>query len=96
VVDVEDRIVGLLIEDAVKAENGILPAVSCEFEDFEQEGLVARLAVHTKAGTPKASLKGTLLRTSIATATSSICTLDAKRVSTEAPEVVKCVHLEPI
>ena len=43
IVGVADRIVGLLIEDAVKSDRGILPAVSCEFSDFEQEGVVARL-----------------------------------------------------
>jgi hypothetical protein len=96
VVTVEDRIVGLVIEDAQKAENGILPAASCDYEAFEQEGVVARLAVRTKAGTEKASLKGTLLRSNIDTATSSSCTLDVKRVSTVVPKIEPCVHVVPI
>ena len=96
VVTVEDRIVGLVIEDAQKAEDGILPAASCDYEAFEQVGVVARLAVHTKAGTEKASLKGALLRSNIDTATSSSCTLDVKRVSTVVPEIEPCVHVEPI
>ena len=96
VVTVEDRIVGLVIEDAEKAENGILPAASCDYEAFEQVGVVARLAVRTKAGTEQASLKGTLLRANIDTATSSICTLDVKRVSTVVPDIEPCVHVVPI
>jgi hypothetical protein len=96
VVTVEDRIVGLVIEDAQKAENGFLPAASCDYEAFDQVGVVARLAVHTKAGAEKASLKGTLLRSNIDTATSSSCTLDVKRVSTVVPEIEPCVHVEPI
>ena len=96
VVTVEDRIVGFVIEDAQKAENGILPAASCDYEAFEQVGLVARLAVRTKAGTEKASLKGALLRSDIDTATSSSCTLDVKRVSTAVPEIEPCVHVVPI
>jgi hypothetical protein len=93
---VEDRIVGLVIQDAVKGEHGVLPAASCDYEAFDQEGLVARLAVRTKVGSEKASLKGTLLRTSLEDESSAICTLDAKRVSTTLPEVVKCVHVVPI
>jgi hypothetical protein len=95
VVAVEDRIVGLVIEDAEKAENGILPAASCDYEAFDQVGVIARLAVHTKVGTEKASLKGTLLQQNIDTATSSSCTLDVKRVSTVVPEIEPCMHVEP-
>jgi hypothetical protein len=93
---IEDRIIGLVIQDAVRAEIGTLPAASCDYESFDKEGLVARLAVRTKLGTDKAGLKGTLLRSSIEDATSSVCTLDVKRVSTELPDVTICVHVEPI
>jgi hypothetical protein len=95
-VGIEDRIVGLLIGDAEKAENGVLPAASCDYEAFDQVGSVARLAVRTKAGTDKASLKGTVLRSNIETGTSSSCTLDVSRVSTEVPEIAPCVHVQPI
>jgi hypothetical protein len=95
VVTLEDRIVGLVIEDALKAESGILPATSCDYEAFDQVGLVARLAVQTKAGTEQARLKGSLLRSNIDTATSSSCTLDVRRVSAEVPELEPCVHTAP-
>jgi hypothetical protein len=93
---IEDRIIGLVIQDAVKAESGILPMASCDYESFHQEGLVARLAVRTKLGSTKAGLKGTLLRSNIEGVTSSICTLDVKRVATETPAVEPCIHVEPI
>jgi hypothetical protein len=91
---VDDRIVGLLIEDAVKSDRGILPAVSCDYSDFEQEGLVVRLEARTKNGA--ASLKGTVLRQSISAKSSSSCSLDVKRVSTETPGIDACIHIEPI
>jgi hypothetical protein len=91
---VEDRIVGLLIDDAVKNDRGILPAVSCGFSDFDQEGVVVRLEARTKA--PAASLKGTVLRTSLSGKSSSICALDVKRVSTQTPDIGICVHEVPI
>ena len=91
---VENRIVGLLIEDAVKSDRGILPAVSCDFSDFEQDGVVVRLEARTKNGA--ASLKGLVLGISIADTSSSSCQLDVKRVSTELPPIDKCVHVEPI
>lgn len=96
VIGVEDRIIGLVIEDAKKAEHGILPAASCDYESFQQAGLVARLAVRTKAGTEKASLKGTLLRSDIDTAISSRCTLDVKRVSALVPDIEPCLHVKPL
>jgi hypothetical protein len=91
---VDDRIVGLLIEDAVKSDRGILPAVSCDYSDFEQEGLVVRLDARTKNGA--ASLKGVVLRQSISTKSSSSCQLDVKRVSTETPDIDVCIHVVPI
>ena len=91
---VEDRIVGLLIEDAVKSDRGILPAVSCDFSDFDQEGVVVRLEARTKAST--ASLKGVVLRTSLEGKSSASCQLDVKRVSTQTPDIGVCVHQVPI
>ena len=91
---VEDRIVGLLIEDAVKSDRGVLPAVSCDFSDFDQEGVVVRLEARTKA--PAASLKGVVLRTSLEGKSSSTCQLDVKRVSTQTPDIGICVHVVPI
>jgi hypothetical protein len=91
---VEDRIIGLLIEDAVKSDRGILPAVSCDFSDFDQEGVVVRLEARTKAST--ASLNGVVLRTSLEGKSSSSCQLDVKRVSTLTPDIGICVHQVPI
>ena len=48
---IADRIIGRLIEDAVKSDRGILPAVSCGFSDFVQEGVVVRLEARTKEET---------------------------------------------
>jgi hypothetical protein len=93
---VEDRIIGLVIQDGLKAENGVLPAASCDYESFDQVGLVARLAVRVRADGTKASLKGALLRSDIEEATSSICTLDVKRVATEVPVVDPCLRVVPI
>jgi hypothetical protein len=93
---IEDRIIGLVIQDGLKSENGVLPVASCDYESFDQVGLVARLAVRVKADGTKASLKGTLLRSDIEEATSSICTLDVKRVATEAPVVDPCLRVVPI
>lgn len=91
---VDDRIVGLLIEDAIKSDRGVLPAVSCDYSDFEQEGLVARLDARTKNGA--ASLKGVVLRQSVEGKSSSTCQLDVKRVSAEKPEVDVCIHVKPV
>lgn len=91
---VEDRIVGRLIEDAVNSDRGVLPAVSCGFSDFVQEGVVVRLEVRTKP--QAASLKGTVLRTSLEEESSATCSLDVKRVSTQTPDIGICVHEVPI
>jgi hypothetical protein len=91
---VEDRIVGLLIEDAVKSDRGILPAVSCGYSDFEQEGVVVRLDARTKNGA--ASLKGTVLRQSLEAKSSSTCQLEVKRVATQTPDIGICVHEVPV
>jgi hypothetical protein len=94
IVDVADRIVGALVEDAVKEDRGILPAVSCGYSDFEQEGAVLRLEARTKNGA--ASLKGVVLRQSFDAKTSSSCQLDVKRVSTATPDIGICVHQNPV
>ena len=91
---VADRVVGLLIEDDLKSDRGILPAVSCDYSAFEQEGVVVRLEGRTKNGA--ASLKGIVLSTSIEGAASSSCTLDVKRISTDPPEIELCSKLVPL
>jgi hypothetical protein len=91
---VADRVVGLLIEDAIRDDRGILPAVSCDYEAFDQEGVVVRLEGRTKLGA--AALKGIVLRTSIKAASSSSCTLDVKRVSTDPPDIEVCTQIVPI
>jgi autotransporter translocation and assembly factor TamB len=94
---VADRIAGLLIEDAIRDDRGILPAVSCDYEAFDPNGVVVRLEGRTKLGA--ASLKGIVLRTSISlpsSASSSSCTLDVKRVSTDPPDIEVCTKIVPI
>jgi hypothetical protein len=96
IVTVQDKILGYLIDDAVKAESAVLQAMSCFYESLDQTGLVARLAARNKVPSQKASLKGTLLRSDIPAGKSATCTLDVKRVSVTPPEIALCVHSMPI
>lgn len=96
VVELAQLVVGFVIVDAVKAEHGVLQAISCGYDAFDPEGVVARLSVRTKLGSDKATLEGTLVRSSFENGSSALCTLDAKRVSTEPPVVEPCVKVVPL
>jgi hypothetical protein len=83
-------LLGFALTDTSKPETGTLSAVDCSLDVVTLTGAALHAEVKVKAGSDKASLKGTLTRMNEGGAQSGLCQLDAKRVSTIAPKLPGC------
>jgi hypothetical protein len=81
---------GFAATESQKPDRGKLSVVSCLLTVVSQEGSVLHADIQNKAGTTKASFKGTLVRTDPSTLDARICDIKVKRVSTASPKVAPC------
>jgi hypothetical protein len=81
---------GFAATQTSKPERGKVSAVSCLLDAQSLDGSTLHADVQVEAGDPKASLKGTLIRTNGVTGEARICQLRVKRISTAIPNVTGC------
>lgn len=81
---------GFLLTDTRKPETGTLSAVDCTLSLPGLIGAALQAEMKVKAGSDKASLKGSLVRMDKAGAASALCQLKAERVSPIPPKLLAC------
>ena len=81
---------GFLLTDTKKPETGTLSALSCGLALPGLVGSALHAEAKVKAGSDKASLKGTMLRMDLPEGASGLCQLKAERVSTIGPKLPVC------
>jgi hypothetical protein len=85
------RIEGPIIENAAKPERTTLAGIDCDYREVETWGIAFRAEAAIKDGSPKGTMKGTLIRQSgVEGRSSELCRFSVKRTSTEAPVVSAC------
>ena len=83
-------LIGFALTDTSKPDTGTLSAVNCTLDVSTLTGSALHAEVKVKAGSDKATLKGTLTRMNEGGSQSGLCDLDVKRVSTIAPKLSGC------
>lgn len=81
---------GFLLTDTKKPETGTLSAVNCTLDETGLAGAALHAEVKVKAGSDKASLKGTVVQMDLPGEAAALCQLKVERVSPIPPKLPKC------
>jgi hypothetical protein len=82
--------VGFVVADGAKPDKGALSAASCAFAFDELDGGTLQADVKTRAGAAKATLKARLSLMGAVQEIVRSCTITAKRVSADEPDIIGC------
>jgi len=81
---------GFLLTDTKKPETGTLSAVNCTLDETGLAGAALHAEVKVKAGSDKASLKGTVVQMDLPGEAAALCQLKVERVSPIPPKLPVC------
>ena len=79
--------IGHVEVDAARPDQGVLAALSCDFNAVTQNGYVLHANLRTKAGSVKATLVGTLIFMNAPSGAISICDLQLERADLKAQPI---------
>jgi hypothetical protein len=82
--------VGFALTDVRKPENGTVSGVACTLLPSSIDGWALQTTAKVKAGSGKATLKGTLIILDDAGGQAAACKLNAKRISPVTPKLTVC------
>jgi hypothetical protein len=82
---------GFVVADAGKPQRAVLSFVQCGLEDTQLAGAAIHAEARTKAGSPKATLTGTVIRMQKSSPAAAICHFRVKRVDPNPPPLPLCI-----
>jgi hypothetical protein len=82
--------IGFVVSQTAKPDKGALSAASCAFAFDDLDGGTLQADVKTRAGAAKATMKARLSLMGDVQELVRSCTITAKRVSTDQPDIIGC------